>query len=606
MDIRKFYIQAFVILIAIIFALKLLYIQVFDTRYKLMADSNSIQRIEIPARRGVVFDRNGKQLVVNKTIFELAIIPKELKIKDSTAFCDFFDVDRPFLRTQIAKAKKYAWHKPSIFIKQISFEKLQKIQDRLTEFQGVYVKEKTIRGYPHKSLANTLGYVKEVDKRFLSRDTTGYYKKRDWIGKSGIEAFYESFLKGKRGVKYDIKNVRGVSKGSFQGGKYDTLSISGQDLVSSIDLDLQKYAELLMQNKRGAVVAIEPSTGEVLVMLSAPSYDPNILTGEGEEVSQHYKDLVINPDKPLFNRAIMANYPPGSTFKTLVSLTGLQDGVLDTVRTRYYCNKDLVGCHNHKTPLNLFGAIQYSCNPYYFQAFRKVINQGKDSDNRKDTRIGLDHWRKYALEFGLGRKLGIDLPYEKRGLIPSSNFYDRVSPNGDWKLSSIQSISIGQGEIGILPVQLANMSAVIANRGWYITPHLIKSIGTDSLAKPFPQFTKKHYTSIDAKHFDFVARAMSGIKTAALAKIPNMVTCGKTGTAQNPHGEDHSVFMAFAPMENPKIAIAVYVENAGFGGSWAGPIASLLMEKYINGEIMKQRKWIEKRVLDKNFMNVEN
>ncbi len=598
---RKIHIQIGIVLAALVLAYKLADIQLFDPDYKFAADSNIITKVTEYPLRGMIYDREGRLVVSNRPVFDLMVIPKELSIDDTLKFCAFMGIDEGFLRQQLDKAKKYSWVKPSLFIKWMPMQDYACIQDRLAEYPGITVVPKTVREYPVNSMANVLGYVKEVDKEFLATDTSQYYRMGDLIGKSGIELQYEQQLRGQRGISYVLTNVRGVVKGKFRNGELDTMPVVGQNLTASIDLELQRYAELLMANKKGAVVAIEPATGEILAILSSPSFDLNDITGTGPLPAANYLKLLRDPNKPLFNRATMSPYPPGSTFKTLMALAGLQDGALDTVNTRFACIKGLVNCHNHPSPLNLYGSIQHSCNPFYYQAFRRVINQGKEKDYDQDTRTGLEHFRNHMLTFGLGRKLGADIPFEVSGRIPSVKYYNDNYYLKDWKISNIQSISIGQGEVGVVPLQLANVAATIANRGWYIVPHLIKGVGGDM--KIDKVYTEKQYTSVEPRHFDMVARSMADVVRAGTARrafINDIVVCGKTGTAQNPHGKDHSVFMAFAPLHNPKIAIAVYVENAGFGGTWAAPVASLIMEKHIRGEIT--RKWVEDYVLSGNFL----
>ncbi len=606
---RKLYIQISFLLVAAVYGMVLMNLQIFNPRYKDAAESNIVSRIELTPLRGVIYDRNGKVLVRNKPVFQLQVITRELSIEDTAVFCEILNINPSYLRKQLQKPirypRQYSKYKPFIFIEQISLEEYAQIEDELIAYPGLIIVPNTVRDYPHKSLANVLGYVKEIDKNFLEKDTSNSYKQGDLVGVSGIERYYEKYLRGKAGTKYVMMNAKRVVKGPFSEGEYDTLPQFGHALKTSIDLNLQAYAETLMQNKKGAIVAIEPETGEILTMLTAPSYNPNLLTGKGKQVNKDYFQLTQNPDKPLFNRAIQASYPPGSTFKTLIALVGLQMGVFDTAHTYYQCDRNLVKCHNHQTPVNLYRSLQHSCNPYYYRAIRKIILGEKSKNIYEDTSIGLHFLKEQANKFGLGRQLGIDLPFEKKGLIPSANLYNKKYGKNRWKVGNFQSISIGQGEIIVLPLQLANQAAIIANRGWYITPHIVKEIGETK--KALPQYKQIHWTGIDKVYFDFVARAMrDAIKgTAPLACTPDIDICGKTGTAQNPHGKDHSVFMAFAPLENPKISIAVYIENAGFGGSWAAPLASLIIEKYLKGEISRSRKSIENYVKNKNFL-IEN
>ncbi|GAA4832030.1 penicillin-binding protein 2 [Algivirga pacifica] len=575
-------------------------IQVFSEDYKEIADSNILSKIEARPLRGMVYDRDGRILVNNAPVFDIMMTLNQMELgpADTTELANLFDITVEDIRNTIADARARGFYSaPYLFVKQLKKEDFAKIQDYLPRFKGLSVEPRTIREYPHQSLANVLGYVKQVTKEFLDSDTTEYYKQRDLIGRSGIERYYEQELRGKRGVYYVLKNARREVKGKFKDGAYDELPESGSDLVSSIDLELQQYAEQLMQNKRGAIVAIEPSTGEILTMLSAPSYDPNLLTGEGRKVSKNYSTLLKNKGNPLFNRAMQSRYPPGSTFKTVMSLIGMQEGVLDTTYTRFVCGGERVKCHAHPSPLSIAGSLQHSCNPWYYKAIRKIILQDKKVDAQEDLHYGLSHWKEKVQEFGLGRRLGIDLPFEKGGLVPGPDFYTRAYGGRPWKISNIYSISIGQGEVLAMPIQLANLAATIANRGWYYTPHIIKDVGGKG---PKEIYKEKNRVSIDRSYFDYTARAMAGVKTAPLAMMNDIPIAGKTGTAQNPHGKDHSIFMAFAPVHDPKIAIAVYVENAGFGGTWAAPIASLVMEKYLKGQV--DRDWLEQYVLNAEIL----
>ena len=583
----------------------LMNLQIFDISYKKAAENNIINRIEQLPHRGMIYDRRGNTLVRNKPAFQVKIILNKLYIKDILAFCKLFSIDSTYLRKQLEKPIKYpsrySKHKPFIFIEHLSHQEYARIEDKLIAYPGIVISPYTIRDYPHTSLANVLGYVKEVNKGFLEKDTTKRYKQGDVIGVSGIEKYYEEYLRGKHGVKHVMINARHVVKGSFKNGKYDTLPQCGDALYTSIDLNLQCYAESLMQKKKGAIVAIEPESGEILTMLTSPSYNLNKLTGRGREIDSYYSELIRNPHNPLLNRAIQSVYPPGSTFKPLIALIGLKRGLFDTVGTYYSCNRGLIACHPHKNPVDLYGSIQYSCNPYYYQAIRKLFSESK---NRfRNISMALLSFKKEVENLGLGKHLGIDLPFESAGFIPSPSIYDRKYGTGKWKLSNIQSIGIGQGEISISPLQLANQAVIIANGGWYILPHIIKEIGT--YKKQIPQYKKIHTMDINREYFAYVARAMrSAVKsgTAFLAFIRDIDVCGKTGTAQNPHGRDHSVFMAFAPFKKPKIAVAVYIENGGYGGSLAAPIASLVIEKYLKGSISLERKWIEKYVNDKNLL----
>ena len=597
-DQRPFIITLIIILVGVALLTKLFLIQVVDDSFLKRAERNAIQRVVDHPYRGLVYDRTGKIMVYNNPIFDLMIIPKEFNVKDTAKFCEIFQISKEHLIESYTAAKKYSAVKPSPLIKQISTTDFARIQNYLIDYPGIFVMTRAIRSYPQPSSANSLGYIGEISAVQLERDTLKYYRQGDYVGLSGVEGFYENKLRGIKGVKYKMVNVRGIDKGPFKNGEYDTASVAGYNLTSTIDLDLQQYGEMLMAGKRGTVVAIEPKTGEILAMISAPTYDPNLLTGG--KFSSNYLELSQDDSRPLFNRPIMAMYPPGSIFKIVQSLVGLQMGVL-TPNTTFSCNRSLVACHNHPSPVNLFGAVKYSCNPYYHQAYRAMINRGVSRNTFKDTEVGLDAWRDYVVKFGLGGPLGIDLYNEKGGSIPSSNLYDRIYGPGRWKYSTIYSLSIGQGEMLVTPLQMANLAAIFANKGYYYPPHLIKAIDGDPNQIPLQYRTKKE-VGVDPQHFDLIQDAMAEAiyGTAAMAAIRDITMAGKTGTAQNPQGEDHSVFIAFAPKEDPKIAIAVYVENAGWGGRAAASTASLMIEKYIKREV--SRPALEEYVLIGKFM----
>lgn len=597
-DQRPLIIIIAIVLVGVVLLTKLFLIQVADDTFLRRAERNAIQRVVDHPYRGLVYDRTGKIMVYNNPIFDLMVIPREFSVKDTTRFCDIFQISKEQLIEGYTAARKYSSVKPSPLKKQISTTEFARIQDYLIDYPGLFVMTRAVRSYPQPSAANALGYIGEISARQLERDTVRYYRQGDYVGLSGIEGFYEPELRGVKGVKYRMVNVRGVDKGAFKNGEYDTASVAGHNLTSTIDLELQQYGEMLMAGKRGSVVAIEPKTGEVLAMISAPSYDPNILTGA--KFGANYMQLNQDDSKPLFNRPIMAMYPPGSIFKIVQSLVGLQMGVLSP-NTTYSCNRSLVACHNHPNPVNLFGAVKYSCNPYYHQAYRAMINREVSRSTFKDTEIGLNTWREYVVKFGLGGPLGIDLYNEKGGSIPSSNLYDRIYGPGRWKYSTIYSLSIGQGEMLVTPLQMANLAAIFANKGYYFPPHLVKAVDGDPTKIP-QRFRTRVDVGVDAQHFDLIQDAMAEAiyGTAARAAIIDITIAGKTGTAQNPQGEDHSVFIAFAPKEDPKIAIAVYVENAGWGGRAAASTASLMIEKYLRGEIT--RPALEEYVLAGKFM----
>jgi penicillin-binding protein 2 len=598
---RKEIIQLAFILVGIVFLIKLFFIQVVDDRYAQLADNNAIVKETDYPFRGLIYDRNGKLLVYNSPEYDLQIIKKEVKDFDSAAFCDVFDMTREELRKafkDLKARKEYSPVKRTTFLRQLSNYDFAKIQEHIDEFPGFYIQPRTSRAYTSNALANALGYVSEISKNQLERDTTHVYRQGDYVGQSGLEAFYEKELSGKRGVRFKLRDVDGIDKGSFKGGEFDTLSVPGKNLITGIDLALQEYGEKLLKGKVGSLVAIDPATGEILSIISGPSYDPTLLTGR--RFSSNFSLVSSDTTKPLFTRPLMAMYPPGSIFKIIQTLIALQEGVV-SYETKFPCDKSVVNCHNHPGPANLHGAIQYSCNPYFLQTFRRIINQNKSTNTFIDSRIGLDHWREYVLRFGLGAPLGVDLPSEKGGQMPTSRLYNRIYGENHWKFSTIYSLSIGQGEMLVTPIQMANLAAIIANKGYYYTPHLVKSISDGGDINP--KYHQRHETGIDTAYFTFVRKAMSDAiyGTAQRAVIPGITICGKTGTAQNPQGYDHSVFMSFAPMDNPKIAIAVYVENAGWGGRAAASIASLMIERYLTGEV--KRTALEEYVLKGDFLD---
>ncbi|WP_439881183.1 penicillin-binding protein 2 [Pontibacter sp. MBLB2868] len=602
---RKYVIQGIFLLVGVVYALRLFYIQVVDSSYKQAAETNAIKTIIQYPFRGLIYDRKGKLLVQNTPVYDLMVIPKEVKQLDTLRLSNLLQLPLEDIRERLKKARTFSYVQPSIFYQKLTTQDFAHIQDNLIDFPGFYINARTARGYPHQSLAHALGYIAEISPKQLEDSTYQGYRPGDYIGKSGIELEYENFLMGKRGVKYKMVNVRGIEKGPFKDGAYDTLSVAGENLVSTIDLDLQAYGEFLMNGAKGSVVAIEPSTGEVLAYVSSPFYDPNLFTGK--DYGKNYMSLLSDPNKTMFNRPIMASSnPPGSIFKLAQALIALQDGII-TPNTGFPCNQSLVKCsHAHQAPTDLSIAIKTSCNPYFYQVFRAVVNQGKSGNTFKDTAIGLGDWREKITSFGFGTKLGIDLPNEKQGIIASPAMYNKIYGENRWKFSTIYSLSIGQGELGVTPLQMANFMATIANRGYYVTPHIIRSIGENG--KPLPEYQQKHYAAVEARHFEPVIEGMAQVvssgtgRNASLEKL-GIAVCGKTGTAENPQGKDHAVFVAFAPRENPKIAIAVYVENAGFGAQSAAPIAGLMIEKYLTDSV--SRKSMEQWVLSRKYLEID-
>lgn len=591
---RKYVIQAIFIIIGAVYLIKLFFIQVLDDSYKTAAENNAMRRIIQYPFRGLVYDRDGRLLVENTPVYDLMVVPKETRNIDTLKFCQLVGIPIEEYREKIKAARAYSYVKSSPFLQRLTNMEFAAIQDNLVDFPGFYINARTVRGYPHQSLSHALGYIGEISPRQLEDSAYDGYRQGDYLGISGLERQYERFPMGKRGVKFTMVNVNGIEKGSFKDGAYDTLSVAGQNLTTTIDLELQKYGEQLMAGKVGSIVAIEPNTGEILSLISAPNYDPSLLTGK--ELGNNYMKLLKDPIKPLFNRPLMATYPPGSIFKLAQALIAMQEGTLNA-NTGYPCNQSLVKCsHSHAYPANLGIAIEQSCNPYFYQVFRSVVNKGRSRNVIQDSKLGLDAWNKHIKTFGFATKLGIDLPNEKKGMMPNAAFYDEIYGSKGWKFPTIYSISIGQGETGVTPLQMANFAAILANRGYYYTPHIVRAVGEKG--KPLPEYSVKRYTSVDSRHFPPVVEGMqrvveSGTARYASLKHIGVTVCGKTGTVQNPHGKDHSVFIAFAPKENPTIAIAVYVENAGGGAIAAAPMASLMVEKYLTDTITtaNRKRW---------------
>ena len=584
-----------IILVAVILIIRLFHIQVVDDSYKITANSNVLRyEVQYPAR-GIITDRNGNRLVENQTTYYIMVVPRELQQFDTTAFCNIFKIPKEQFKTtidDIYSRRRRIGYQPVVILKQAPAEYYAVFQEQAFNFPGFYAQARTLRTYPKPIAGNLLGYVTEVDTATIRKNP--YYRSGDYIGKSGIEAAYEQYLCGKKGVSIFVRDVHNQIKESYKDGLYDSVALVGRDLTCTIDSDLQEYGEWLMQNKIGGVVALEPSTGEVLALISSPGIDPNLIVG----INKNFQKMQVDPLKPLFNRAIMSPYPPGSTFKVANALIALQEEVVKP-ETYYSCSMGYhignltVGCHAHVSPINLRQSIQMSCNAYYCNVFRNII----DNPKHGSVQNGFEKWREYVQSFGFGQKTGIDLPSEQTGSLPTAERYDRIHGKGRWKSLSIISLSIGQGEMGSTPLQMANFCSIIANRGYWYTPHVIKEIGDSSLVD---NYKERHYAMVDEEHYlpiiDGMYMAVHGGagSTARWVEIPGIEMCGKTGTAQNPHGEDHSTFMCFAPRENPKIAIAVYVENAGYGATWAAPIASLMVEKYLTGEV--KRADLEKRI----------
>ncbi len=598
---RKYIIIGFFLLIGLVFLARLFYVQILVDKYILSANNNVLRYVTQYPARGLVFDRNGELLVYNEAAYDLMVIPRQVKNPDTLALCRLIGIEPSEFRARLQKARNYSPYRPSIFEAQITRENYGFLEEKLFLFPGFYVQPRTLRKYTFPVAAHTFGYIGEANPDLIEKNP--YYKPGDYVGINGIERSYEEILRGKKGMKIRVYDVLNRDKGSFREGRYDTSSVAGTDLYSTLDAELQEYGELLMSNKKGSIVAIEPATGEILCMVSSPSYDPNLLAGNirKKNYANLLRDTVYNP---LFNRALMAMYPPGSTFKLVNALVGQQEGVL-TPSTIYGCpggfslgSGKMVGCHPHPSPLNLNGAIQISCNTYFCRVFKATL----EKRSYTGTRQAYENWRKIVMSFGFGKKLGIDIPNELNGNIPSPSYYDRYHGANRWRAMTIISLAIGQGEIGITPVQLANLSALISNGGWFITPHVIRAIGhPDSLNRAY---TEKRRVMVDPQYFNVVIDGMANVVTAGtgtIAKIDSIDVAGKTGTAQNPHGKNHSIFIAFAPVRQTKIAVSVVVENAGYGATWAAPIASLMIEKYLTRTV--KRKDLEERMVNGNLIN---
>jgi penicillin-binding protein 2 len=600
---RKYIIGGIFGLLVLIYVGRLFDLQVLDQSYKLSASNNVLRYVTQYPARGLVYDRNGTLLVYNEAAYDIMVVPRQVEAFDTAEFCKLLDLTKEQVDARLTKAKTYSRYKSSVFEKQISAKVFAAFQEKLYMYKGFFVETRTLRRYPEKTGAHILGYVGEVNEETANADK--YYSSGDYIGISGVEKSYEEVLRGKKGVEIYMVDVHNRIKGRYRKGRYDTVPVHGANITLTIDAELQAYGEALMKNKIGSVVAIEPSTGEILAMVSAPSYDPELLIGRDR--SENYTLLKNDTLKPLFDRPLMARYPPGSTFKTVNALIGLQEDIIKPW-TRFGClpgyaaGNYYMGCHSHKNPLDLVHSIQHSCNAYYASEFRLLLDAPKYGSIESSFEI----WRNYVLSFGFGKKLGVDLPHEVNGYVPTLSLYNRLYGEGHIKSLNIISLSIGQGELLMTPIQIANMTSAICNRGYYYTPHVIKNLPSQFNAMRMPYLVKR-YTDIDSANFEPVIEGMflavngEDGGTARFAQLANINICGKTGTAQNPHGEDHSIFVAFAPRENPKIAIAVYVENSGFGSTWAAPIASLMIEKYLTDTIT--RKWYEDRILNANLLD---
>ncbi|MCQ2182684.1 MAG: penicillin-binding protein 2 [Bacteroidales bacterium] len=586
---------------------KVFYIQIINDKYKEDASNNSMVYDYIYPARGVIYDRNGEVLVGNKICYDILVTPREVTAFDTTALADALGIDIDFIRERMEYYHTYRTrigYQTLTFVKQVPVEKYMAFAEQQYLFNGFKAQTRSIREYPFNAGGNLLGYISEVDADFLKSHPEDY-RAGDYVGKTGLELAQEENLKGTKGYHIRLRDSRNRVQKAYNDGLSDKPAVPGKDIVTTIDAHLQQYGQELMEGKKGSVVAIEPSTGEILAMVSSPGIDVDVLANIGS----HWNELSKDPNKPMFNRTVMASYPPGSVFKLINGLIGLQEGVLRPEYSYpcysgyYYSSDHKLGCHSHASPLNFYSAVATSCNGYFCYVLRNILENPK-YDNIGDA---LDAWHKYVESFGFGRKLESDFPSELGGSIPTSNYYNKLYGKGRWRFPTIVSLSIGQGEIGATPLQIANLAAIMANRGHYYIPHLVKDSENVSID---PKYHEKQYTMVDSVHFVDAVKGMemavngggTAGGTAFAAAIPGIVVCGKTGTAQNPHGKDNSVFICFAPADDPKIAIAAYVENAGFGATWALPVASLMMEKYLTGEISPGREYLEERLRNANFI----
>lgn len=593
---RKIVLQGVIVVLSLIFLIKLFFLQIIDTKYKEAADNNAINKVKRYPDRGLIYDRNDELMVYNQPIYDIKVIPRQVKQIDTVLFCKLLNISEIEFIDKMTKLNSgMSYYSSNTFLKQITSLEFTKFQEFSYKFKGFYGEPRTIRKFKYNTGALIFGDIGEVDSADIIKSNF-YYKPGDYIGTSGIEQIYEEALRGERGHKYVFVDKFHNEKGAFDNENSDLAPISGKNLKLSIDVQLQMYGEKLLQNKIGSIVAIEPKTGEILALVSNPTFDPNMLTGRTR--GENYRKLQQNKLSPLFNRAIMAQYPPGSTFKPVTAAIALEEEII-TENFPYKCNLafsipgyTLHCSHNHPASKNVQDAIQHSCNPYFWQIFKNNL----DSKKYASTEEAYNVWKDHCTHFGLGRKVGIDLIGEKEGNIPSSAYYNKIYRRGAWRAVTIISLAIGQGEINVTPLQLANFYAIIANRGFYIEPHLIKTIaGKDS--KEFMKIP----SGVSAAHFESIAiglKQVVEIGTGRRSKIPGISFGGKTGTAQNPHGDHHSIFAGMAPVENPEIVVAAIIENAGGGSAFAAPISSLMIEQYLNDTIMESRKWLEQSMFD--------
>ena len=596
---RKYVVGGFILLIGLIYLFRLFELQINDEQYKISADSNAFLKKTVYPSRGLMYDRNGELVVYNQPAYDVMLIPRDVQPFDTIDFCTALNITPEQLRKRFADMRSsaaYSSYTPQRLIAQMSSEDYGRLQEKLYRFPGFFIQKRIIRQYNHPTAANVLGNIREVNGADIKRDP--YYSPGDYTGDLGVEKSYEPYLRGVKGMEILIRDARGRIQGRYENGAHDIQPVAGRDIKLSLDIRLQQYAESLMTGKRGAVVAIEPQTGEILCMVTNPSYDPRLLVGR--QRGENYARLVADESWPLFDRAIMGAYPPGSTFKPTQGLIFLEEGIIN-LQTAYPCSHGYingglrVGCHPHGSPLPLKPALQTSCNAFFCWGFKAMIDRRSKYGTSANA---FEVWKNHLVSMGYGYKLGVDLPGESRGFIPNAKYYDGFYKEGRWSANTIISVSIGQGEILATPLQIANLSATIANRGWFITPHAVKEIQDTVMPS---DLLKKRYPTVRGEYYDAVSEGMRMAVTGGTcrrAAIPEIEVCGKTGTAQNPHGKDHSAFMGFAPYHDPRIAVCVYVENGGWGATFGVPIGSLVMEKYLTGTIHPSRKGMEEQMLN--------
>ena len=608
---RKILLPAVIIITSIILIARIFYLQVIDENLKLQSENNAIKKVFDFPERGYIYDRNGKLLVANQPSYDIMVVPREIKDIDTTEFCSLLHISKVDFIKKVEKARVYSPMLPSVFLSQLNKAEYAAFQEKERKFEGFYTQKRSLRDYQVKEGANIFGFITQVNEAILKKNK--YYNSGDLIGKQGVEQQYEEILRGVKGVKYLLRDKHNKIIGPYKEGKFDTIAQQGKDLTLTIDQALQQYGTELMINKRGGIVAIEPKTGEILALVSAPTYDPALLVGRqrSKNFTALYNDSI---SKPLYDRSLQATYPPGSPFKIVTGLIGLQEEVIDE-QTTFYCNHGFnfgrfMKCHCGLHTLQLNNGTYKSCNTYFGNTYKRTIEKYKDSY------YSVDNWANHVKSFGLGQFLGTDMPIGAKGLVPDSKLYKRAYNGAKIRSSYIISNSIGQGEVLTSPIQLANMMAAVANEGYYYTPHIVKKIKGQSLDK---KYTTKHYTTIDKQYFQPIIQGMEDVYnfgTASGLRVEGIKICGKTGTAENKirvagktyQLKDHSIFVAFAPRENPKIALAVFIENGYWGSRWAGPIATLMIEKYLNGKI--SRKDLETRMLngsiEDEYRKIEN